>query len=77
MTLDQAAALIDVGLQVLRGAAVDKLAMARALVALALDLAPVESLRDYLTDAARKRDEAIADAAERLKFGPPPSHREG
>lgn len=43
--------------------------IARALIDLALALAPVEELQEYLTDTARARADAIADEAERVKVG--------
>lgn len=46
--------------------------IARALIDLALALAPVDYLAEYLTAAARLRADAIADAAERAKLGPAP-----
>ncbi len=44
--------------------------IARALMDLALTLAPVDDLKEYLTDEGRRRADAIADAAERAKVGP-------
>ncbi len=43
--------------------------IARALIDLALMLAPVDVLREHLTESARVRADAIADAAERAKVG--------
>jgi hypothetical protein len=45
-----------------------KFEAAKELVMLALDLAPVEQLAPYLTDAAAKRGNEEADALEALKF---------
>ena len=42
---------------------------ARTLVGIGLAFVPVEDLRQYLDEEARKRAEAVADAAEALKFG--------
>jgi len=44
--------------------------MAEKLLELALDLAPVELLRARLDAAAVRRQNAIADTLETLKFGP-------
>lgn len=46
--------------------------LAMRLMELALDLAPVEVLRAKLDDAAVRRQNAIADLAEDVKFGPKP-----
>ena len=43
--------------------------VARALIGLTLSLVPVSDLKQYLDDEARKRDDAIADAAEQAKVG--------
>lgn len=48
----------------------DKVGLARALVDSALDVVPVEVLRQMLDDAAVRRANAIADTAEGAKFGP-------
>lgn len=45
--------------------------MAEKLLELALDLAPVELLRARLDAAAVRRQNAIADTLEDIKFGPP------
>lgn len=44
--------------------------VAKGLIGLALDLAPVEMLAPFLTAEARRRDDAIADALEAAKVGP-------
>ncbi len=69
MTLVQGIALLDFARKVLAGDVTDPVEISRALVGLALDLAPVEDLKAYLTDAARQRDDAIVDAAEAIKVG--------
>lgn len=51
--------------------AVNPADVARAVVAVGLELVPEEDLRAYLDEEAAKRAETIADAAERLKFGGP------
>jgi hypothetical protein len=43
-------------------------AVALEAVELALDMVPVEGLRDSLTEAAARRANAVADAAEEIKF---------
>jgi hypothetical protein len=48
----------------------DKVGLARTLVDSALDVVPVEVLRQMLDDAAVRRANAIADAAEDAKHGP-------
>lgn len=47
----------------------DPVAVARAIAALGLDLVPIDVLRDHLTAEAVARANALADAAERVKFG--------
>jgi len=47
------------------------LAMSRKLVDVLLELVPGEVARDMLTEAAIKRANDAADAAERIKFGHP------
>jgi hypothetical protein len=46
--------------------------LARKLLDLALDLAPVEVLRMFLDEAAVRRQRAIADAAEVAKYAGKP-----
>jgi len=48
-----------------------ELEAAKRAAELALDVMPVEDLKAFLTDAAARRAEAIANAAEDLKFGRP------
>lgn len=47
----------------------DPIGIARAVVALGLDLVPIELLREHLDAEAIARANAAADLAERLKFG--------
>lgn len=42
---------------------------ARKLIGIGLDLVPVEDLKAFLTDEARKRADLAADLAEDVKFG--------
>jgi hypothetical protein len=46
--------------------------LARRLLDLALDLAPVEVLRMFLDEEAVRRQRALADAAEVVKFAEKP-----
>ncbi len=69
MTLIQGLQLLDFARRVIAGEANHPSEIARALVGLALDLAPVDELQEYLSDAARVRADAIADAAQRMKVG--------
>jgi hypothetical protein len=52
-----------------RGAADTAHGIARRAVGLGLDLVPVETLREYLSDEDARRANAIADAAADAKFG--------
>ena len=61
--------LLDLSQRILGGQIVDPQQIARALVGLALDLAPVEYLAPYLTDEAQRRADLIADIAEAAKYG--------
>lgn len=61
------ARMLDIGYRLLRGGQ-DPLAIAREVLDLALEFAPVEVLSPMLSDAARARVEKIADIAEDLKF---------
>lgn len=69
MTLDQALSLIALGLEISQGKLTDPQEIAHRVVALGLELVPVDQLSPFLTEAARRRADAIADAAERLKVG--------
>lgn len=64
MTLAQGIALLDVSRKVLSGELTDPVQLSRALVGLALDLAPVEELAPYLTEEARRRADAAVDILE-------------
>lgn len=63
-----AARIIRIGLDVIEGQAPSPADVARAIVGIGLDLVPVEELRSYLTEEARRRGELAADAAEAIKF---------
>lgn len=43
--------------------------IARRLVAIALSLVPVDDLKTFLSEEARKLDDTLADVAEEAKFG--------
>jgi hypothetical protein len=60
--------LVQIGADALSGQASTEQTV-RRLVHAGLDLVPAETLREYLTDAARARGELLADAAELAKFG--------
>lgn len=63
------ARIIRIGVDALEGQAPSAADVARAIVGVGLDLVPVEELRGYLTDEARRRGELAADVAEAAKFG--------
>lgn len=69
--LERAGAIAALGQRIVRGEITTREELARALVGLALDDAPVELLREYLTNEAAARDDLVADVAERAKAGPP------
>lgn len=70
MTLMQGIKVLDLSRRIIIGDVIDKVQAARELVALALELSENEAdLHQYLSDAARMRADAIADAAEALKVG--------
>lgn len=66
MSVVHAAKIIDLGMRVLRGELDTPESIGLALAGLALDLAPVEKLKEHLTEAARLRDDAIVDQLEIL-----------
>lgn len=69
MTLTQALALISLGVEIADGRLTDPREIAHRLVSLGLDLIPVAELAPFLDEASRRRADAAADAAERLKVG--------
>lgn len=69
LDLGKALALLDLSRKIIAGEIVDPQEVARALVGLALDLAPVGLLSLHLTEEARKRADLVADLAEAAKFG--------
>lgn len=72
ISMDQALQLLDLSRDILAGRRPDPGDVARALVGLALDLAPVEELAPFLTEAAETRARLVADSLERTKFGGAP-----
>lgn len=70
VTIDHGLKLLDLSSRVLRGDLTSMPDLVRELVALGLDLAPEEELRAALDEKSRARVNAIADIAERAKFGP-------
>lgn len=63
------AAVIDLGLDVLKGQITDKESLAHKLVDLALDHIPVEGLKEYLDVEAKRRQELLYSIAVDAKFG--------
>lgn len=69
MTLAQALAVIGLGMDIASGRLTDKVEIAHRLVALGVDLIPVEELAPFLAEASRRRADTIADIAEDIKVG--------
>jgi hypothetical protein len=69
MNPDQIVALLTFAGNVIAGEIKTPADVARGLIGLALDLAPVDELAPYLTAEARRRDDLIVDAAEIAKVG--------
>lgn len=67
VTTETALRLIRVGVDAAEGRA-DPVAIARAAISVALELVPVEDLRNYLDEAAIARAELVATAARAAKF---------
>ncbi len=68
MTLAQGLKVLDLARRIIDGSIIDKVHAAREMVTVALELAPEADLYDYITDAARARADAIADAYEAAKL---------
>lgn len=68
-TLADGLALMDLAREIISGRMADQATIARTLIGLALDHAPVAELAPYLTDEARRRDDLAADLASAAKFG--------
>lgn len=62
-------AVMDLARRIIAGDITDPKEIARALVGLALDHAPVAELAPYLDEEARRRADLVADLAEAAKFG--------
>lgn len=60
--------LVRLGADIIAGDVTDGLAAARSLVGVALDLVPVEELRQYLTEGDRARADLAADMIEEAKL---------
>jgi len=69
ITLAQGISILDLASDVIAGRVNDKPALIRRLAYLGLDLAPVDELKEYLTAAARERDDLAVDITQDLKFG--------
>lgn len=68
MTLVQGLKVLDVARRMIDGSIIDKVQAARELVSMALDMVPEDEIHAYLTDAARVRADAVADAYEADKL---------
>lgn len=67
MTLTQTISVLQFAQRVASGEFKGPVEFGKALLGLALDNVSVDELRVYLSDEARRRDDAIVDAAEALK----------
>lgn len=65
-------ALLALAADLIAGRLIDPIEISRRLAGLALDLVPVDLLREHLTETARARADTIADAVEGAKFGSEP-----
>lgn len=65
-------ALAELGRSVASGEVPDPIEIAKALSSVAVMLAPVEDLKGYLDDAARRRADFAAELAGTAKLGPRP-----
>jgi hypothetical protein len=68
ITIDHGLKLLRLSERVLSGDLIAAPDLARELVSLGLDVAPVEDLRRALTEEAIKRDNVIVDEIQNLKF---------
>lgn len=68
--LGHAATLARLVADVIEGTLPTAADVARRLMGVGLDLVPVDELREYLDDEAKKRQEALYEAAGTAKFGP-------
>lgn len=69
MTLAQGIALLDFSRKVLSGEMNSPQEVARGLIGLALDIVPVNDLREHLTAEAAARADAIVDNLVAIKVG--------
>lgn len=60
--------LFDLARTIVAGERVDPVEVMRALADIAIQLLPVDQLKTFLDDAARKRDELAVDIAEDAKL---------
>jgi hypothetical protein len=65
-------ALGELGRAVASGQVPDPIEVARAISAVAVALVPIEDMKSYLDDAARRRADLAAELAATAKLGPRP-----
>lgn len=61
--------IVAFGIDLAQGRVADPAVIGRKLAGYALDFVPVDDLREYLTEEARRRADLAADLAEKAKFG--------